>query len=51
MRSVLVAVLGALVVATVAAGANPGTIKLTPVKSTFPERSFLLSLPSLGSGA
>lgn len=51
MRSVLAAVLGALVVATVAAGANPGAIKLTPVKSAFPERSFLLSLPSLGTGA
>jgi tight adherence protein B len=50
MRSVLVAVIGALVVATAAAGATPGAIKLTPVKSTFPERSFLLSLPSLGSG-
>jgi tight adherence protein B len=51
MRNVLAAGLGALVVATAATAANPGAIKLTPVKSTFPERSFVLSLPSLGSGA
>jgi tight adherence protein B len=50
----MLAVAAALVAATVAAGsataAAPSGLKLTPVKSTFPERSFLLNLPRLGSG-
>jgi tight adherence protein B len=45
-RALQLSVLVAALVAVGAATADPSDVKLTPLKSTFPERSYVLSLPS-----